>query len=233
MDLGSCSLAGVLRSDGLPEGGAPIGRERSSENTDNKPGRQFNAAMVATRMVRIGADHGGPMADIRLEKLTAAEDRALPVFAEVEEVLERIRQRAYALFEGRGFGEGHALDDWLAAEREICWPATEFVENDAGFELSVALAGFEPADIAVTATPRELIVKALHRTERREAAAPGAGAIRWSEFRSNDVYRRIEFPAAVDVAKLSATFRNGLLKVVAPKARKVGAAKPAEVAIAA
>ena len=30
-----------------------------------------------------------------------------------------IRLRAYYLFVGRGKREGHALDDWLRAEREI------------------------------------------------------------------------------------------------------------------
>jgi HSP20 family protein len=173
------------------------------------------------------------MADIRIEKVKAAEDRALPVFAEVEQVLDRMRLRAYELFAGRGFEEGHALDDWLAAEHEICWPAAEFVENDADFVLSLALAGFEPDDIAVTATPRELIVKAARKTERREPAKAEAGKVRWSEFRSDDVYRRIELPCAVEVEKLSATFRNGLLKVVAPKAREARPGKPVEVAIAA
>lgn len=173
------------------------------------------------------------MTDIRIEKVQAAEDRALPVFTEIEQLLDRIRQRAYALFEGRGFGDGHALDDWLEAEKEICWPAAEFVERDAEFVLNVALAGFEPDDIAVTATPRELIVKASRESERRQPAKGKAGKVRWSEFRSDNVYRRIELPCAVEVERLSATFENGLLKVVAPKAREARPAKAVEVAIAA
>jgi Protein of unknown function (DUF2934) len=32
---------------------------------------------------------------------------------------EQIRQRAYQLYEQRGRENGHALDDWLAAESEI------------------------------------------------------------------------------------------------------------------
>ena len=32
---------------------------------------------------------------------------------------ERIRRRAYELYEERGREEGHALDDWLQAEAEI------------------------------------------------------------------------------------------------------------------
>ena len=30
-----------------------------------------------------------------------------------------IRARAYEIYEARGKGDGHALDDWLQAEREI------------------------------------------------------------------------------------------------------------------
>lgn len=32
---------------------------------------------------------------------------------------EQIRQRAYELYEARGRGEGHDLDDWLQAETEV------------------------------------------------------------------------------------------------------------------
>lgn len=37
--------------------------------------------------------------------------------------LEHIRARAYRLFEMRGQQPGHALDDWLQAEREILRPS--------------------------------------------------------------------------------------------------------------
>ena len=33
--------------------------------------------------------------------------------------LERIAQRAYAIYERRGGDDGSSLDDWLQAEREI------------------------------------------------------------------------------------------------------------------
>ena len=35
------------------------------------------------------------------------------------DVEEKIRQRAYELFESRGGAEGHELQDWLQAEEEI------------------------------------------------------------------------------------------------------------------
>ena len=36
-----------------------------------------------------------------------------------DHAIELIRDRAYRLFESRGQQPGHALDDWLQAEREI------------------------------------------------------------------------------------------------------------------
>jgi HSP20 family molecular chaperone IbpA len=45
-----------------------------------------------------------------------------------------------------------------------------------------------------------------------------------SEFRSNDVMRRFELPADVDVDRISASLDNGLLEITAPKVKaEVGA----------
>ena len=37
----------------------------------------------------------------------------------IECIADLIRKRAYHLFEARGRQQGHELDDWLQAEREI------------------------------------------------------------------------------------------------------------------
>lgn len=36
-----------------------------------------------------------------------------------EQLEDKIRQRAYELYERRGSGDGHDLEDWLAAESEL------------------------------------------------------------------------------------------------------------------
>lgn len=165
------------------------------------------------------------MTDINVARV-AEEGRTLPVFKEMESLLDRIRARAFEMFSVRGSGDGHALDDWLAAEREICWPAGELVEQDKDFVLSLALSGFAPADVSVTATPREIIVHAKTKVERKGEET--ATKVCWSEFRSNDVYRRVEFAKDIDVQSVSASLENGMLKVVAPKAQ-TKAQKPARV----
>jgi len=157
------------------------------------------------------------MAELSVQKVPAADDRRLPIFAEFENLAERIRLQAYNLFSRRGGAAGHALDDWLAAEHEICWPAAQLVERDDAFALEVALAGFESGEVTVTATPREVILKAAHKAEKAESKDEKGLNLRWSEFRSNEVYRRVELPSDIEVSKVTASLQNGLLKIVAPK----------------
>lgn len=159
------------------------------------------------------------MSKLSVQKVPSPEDRQLPIFQELDEIADQIRVRAYNLFAKRGFSMGHDVDDWLTAQREICWPAAELIEEDDGFLAKVALAGFEPADISVTATPRELIVKASQKRDRKEDKAEEGAKVRWSEFRSNDVYRQIEFPDDVDVGKIKAEFSKGMLEIEAPKSK--------------
>ena len=58
--------------------------------------------------------------------------------------IDRIRARARALWEARGRPQGQALDDWLAAEREIDGPTlADAGEEDplAGVDLALRLGG--------------------------------------------------------------------------------------------
>ena len=80
------------------------------------------------------------MSKVKVQKVPTTGDRKLPVFKEVEKLMERMRNRAYDLFCERGFSIGHDLEDWLRAEDEICWSAAGLVATDNGYRLEVALA---------------------------------------------------------------------------------------------
>jgi HSP20 family protein len=168
------------------------------------------------------------MSDLTVRKVSNVNDRTLPVFAAVERIMERIRQRAFERFSLRGAFDGMALDDWLAAEREFSWPAAELTEHEKDFVLSVALPGFEVGDVELTTTPREIVLHAKTRSEVSEPPAAEKGAeakVVWSEFRSNDVYRRVELPSEIDINDVKATLKKGVLKVVATKAKERPTAK--------
>jgi HSP20 family molecular chaperone IbpA len=132
-----------------------------------------------------------------------------------------IREQAYRRFEQRRSGGTLELEDWFGAERDL-WPATELAENERGFELKVALAGFAPDEVKLTATPHALIVKASRTgsDERRDET------VRWSEFRRDDVCRYVPLPSEVDIDKVRADIRHGLLTVTARKAAGKPEKKP-------
>lgn len=159
------------------------------------------------------------MSKIDVRTVSTTEDRKLPIFQEMEDIADRIRIRAFNLFRNRGRDDGNDVDDWLMAEREICWPEAELIEDDDEYEINIALAGFEPGDIEVTATPHELIVKASHETASKRTAKGTDGQVRFSEFRGNEVFRRFPLPTAIDVDSIEAEFENGLLEIEADKAK--------------
>lgn len=154
------------------------------------------------------------MSDIRIQLANEGE-RDLPVFSELAQRMDAVRQRAFEMFAERGGTEGRDLDDWIAAEHEVLgWPAAELKEANGAFQVDVTLPGFAAKDVEVTATPNELIVHAASNQERKGEDE----YVVWSEFGSNDVYRRFGFPRSVVVDQVTARLENGILKVMAPKA---------------
>jgi HSP20 family molecular chaperone IbpA len=47
------------------------------------------------------------------------------------------------------------------------------------------------------------------------------------------VFRRVELPASVDIEKITASLKNGLLEIVAPQQAEAAAASPKEIEVAA
>ena len=158
------------------------------------------------------------MSELIIKVVPSPDDRDLPIFEELDQVSDQIRVRAYSLFADRGFSVGHELDDWLTAQREICWPAAELIEEDDEYRARIALAGFDADEIDLTATPREIIVKATCESGQGNMEPHDDATVRWSEFSSNAVYRQIAFPSDVEVDAIRARFENGMLEIEAPKA---------------
>lgn len=160
------------------------------------------------------------MSKLQIQKVSNPDDRSLPVFDELDRFVDDIRVRAYELFCNRGRRAGQDLEDWLRAEKEMNWPAAELEEEDDEFELKIALAGFKPEEISVTASPQELIVKASHESSHEEPDDDDESRLQWSEFRSNSIYRRFVLPSSIDVDHVEAEYKRGMLEIEAKKAAK-------------
>jgi HSP20 family molecular chaperone IbpA len=127
------------------------------------------------------------MSEVAIKKVNDTGKKTLPIFEEIARRFEAVQRRAFDLFEKRGRELGHELEDWLKAERELMGcPAAELAKKNGAYELQITLPGFEAKDIEVTAMPRELIVHATTEEEKRTEK----GNVMWTEFGSNDVYRK-------------------------------------------
>jgi len=154
------------------------------------------------------------MSDLQVLKVAGDESRTLPMFEELDRLLDRVRQRAFELFEQRGCECGHELEDWLQAEREtLRGPAAEMLDRGKEIEIQMNLPGYEPDEIEVAATGNCIVVHAEPKhidTESRDVI--------WSEFGEHgNVYRDFELPAAVDLDHVTARLENGILHITAPK----------------
>jgi HSP20 family protein len=139
---------------------------------------------------------------------------------QLEQMHQRIAQRAYELFRGRGTLWGDTFGDWFTAEREILWkPPIELREKDGTVTVVAALAGVDPKDVAVDITPQDMVIRAaIGHTHANEE-----GQVHLCEFVAGHVFRSVHFPKPVDMMKAKADYKNGLLTVTAPIATEAQA----------
>ena len=152
------------------------------------------------------------MPQVAVEKVNDS-GKTLPIFEKIAERLGAVQRRAFDLFEKRGRELGHDIEDWLKAEHELLgWPAAELAEKGGVYHLQMTLPGFEVKDVEVTATPTEIIIHAATKEEKKTQES----AVLWTEFGSNDVYRRFDVPNLIAVDKVTANLENGVLRINAP-----------------
>ena len=101
-------------------------------------------------------------------------------------------------------------------------PAAEVHDTTEAYELVLELPGVDKAAIDVKATDRTLVISAERRSQREEAPeGSDAKAPLLSEFRYGTWSRSFRFPQPIERDQLEATYRDGLLRVIAPKASSV------------
>lgn len=136
------------------------------------------------------------------------------LFLEMKDVRHLIALRAYQLFADRGFTDGHDLDDWLRAERELLHSApVELRETDSEFILRAELPGFRENEVTVAVEPLSVIITAQREVDAGQRKAKTV----YTEWRSNRVLRPLSIPAPVDPRKATMRLSNGMLEIKLPK----------------
>lgn len=161
------------------------------------------------------------MSRVTIQKYRQREDAPVEIFEAVEKMFEEVRRHAFDLFSRRGGADGWDMADWLQAERQLL-PQSELIDTGAEFQLRVALPGYEPTDVEVTALPDSILVRA--KATRQTAVEGDATAVRFSEFSKRSVSRRFELPDAIDIEKVAAKLDKGILEITAAKGAVKGKA---------
>ncbi len=162
------------------------------------------------------------MPQVAINKLDGKKAEAASILDEIKALSERIRQRAFEIFERRAGVDGFAIDDWLLAERGLLRiPESELIEGDGRFELRVSAPGFGPNEVQVTALPDAVIIKASSTHKHNETS----GEVRFCEFDQKTLFRRFELPEPIDLDKITANIDKGLLHVTASKVQQATAQK--------
>jgi HSP20 family protein len=153
------------------------------------------------------------MAHVAVEKVNeSAQSQTLT--NKLETMAERVRQRAYEIFAGRGT-DGQAVDDWLRAERDLIFaPESEVIEKEGKIEIRVAAPGFKAAETHVTVLPDAVIVAAESTHKHEEANAN----VHLCEFGARNLYRRLDLPRSINVDRVTASLDDGMLRISAQKA---------------
>jgi HSP20 family protein len=135
----------------------------------------------------------------------------------MQQMQDRIMQRAFEIFDGNGHHFGNDLNDWLQAERELTWkPPIELEEFDDKLRLQVAMPGVESKDIDIEVTRDEVLIKADVQHGHKEQM----GKVYACEFASGNLFRAVRLPKNIDPEKVKAEFKDGILLLTADVAKE-------------
>jgi HSP20 family protein len=109
--------------------------------------------------------------------------------------MARLQQDLDSLF---GSTNGHARVTGFT-------PAVDVVEDDAKYELHADLPGVKQEDLDIQVDKDVLTIKGVRKLERRGERVSGAFS------------RAFTLPKTVDVEKIAATLKDGVLSVTLPK----------------
>jgi HSP20 family protein len=143
-------------------------------------------------------------------KITRSED----FVDRMKEAFEAISRRAFEIFDGNGRIQGHHFDDWFQAEKELLQPVQiEMTESDESITLKAEVPGFNEKELEVSIEPTRLTISGKHESSKEEKK----GKTEYSETCSKEIFRVLQLPAEVDIAKATATLKEGALQLTMPK----------------
>lgn len=152
------------------------------------------------------------------------------LFARMDRIHQAIARRAFEIFESDGSISGRELNHWFKAEAELLHPVhVQISESGGAVEVNAEVPGFGPQEFEVSVQPKQITISGRREStsERKE------GQSVYKEQCSNEILRVVGLPEEVDSTRATATLRNGILSMIAPKAAQAKATTKVEVKAAA
>ncbi|HVS42893.1 MAG TPA: Hsp20/alpha crystallin family protein [Candidatus Dormibacteraeota bacterium] len=114
------------------------------------------------------------------------------------------------LFTNAGYGRTHM------AEHVVPNLPLDIRQTDEAFWIEASVPGFKPEDVEITLDENLLTIRG---TPRQEDGAPRGRYVR-RERQLSSVYRQVGLAAEVKAEEITASFENGVLSVMVPRAKK-------------
>jgi HSP20 family molecular chaperone IbpA len=137
------------------------------------------------------------------------------LFEHTQDVFNLIARRAFEIFASRGHVHGNDREDWFLAESELLTPV-KFHLSESGERLTARaeLPGFHRQEIKVSLEPRRLSISGKTEPLENQKSEKHPHSHRHAQL----MFRVIDLPCEVDLSKAKASFNDGRLEVVMPKA---------------
>ena len=136
-------------------------------------------------------------------------------FYRISQLYDSVARRAFEIFEHNGKAFGHELEHWFQAESELLHPIhIEVAEQDGGVTISAEVPGFTAKELDISIEPRRLTISGKRETSEERKNKKTI----YTDRCSSQILRVIDLPVEIDTEKATATLKNGVLELKAPKA---------------
>jgi HSP20 family protein len=137
------------------------------------------------------------------------------LFEHTQDVFNLIARRAFEIFESRGHVHGHDREDWSLAESKLLTPV-KFHLSISGEQLTARaeIPGFNVGEIKVSVEPHRLSISGKAEAHEDHQSRKHTHPLSHAQL----MFCVIDLPSEVDLSKAKATFNEGTIEVVMPKA---------------
>jgi HSP20 family molecular chaperone IbpA len=151
---------------------------------------------------------------VAIDAIASKQSTSQLLAGKMSSLLEKVRIRAYELFERRGREHQHDLDDWFQAENELgLLSSVQLEETETGIRVRISHPELSAVQVTVYTEPQAITVEAA---SVQTVESSGSSQTRFSQ---RTLFGRYELPTTINTGKVTANLHDGVLEILARKAK--------------